>query len=178
MSVIGPLKRLRLLVVELPQQLRLAYCLARDPRTPAPLKAGLLGSLTLILNPAVDLPAWIPVLGQMDAITLTVLAVRTFNSQAPAALREEIEADIRARRSRFDLDLRQGRAAAGRLALLLPSLRGAPRPNRHRLPGPEHPAEPAPWYRSPASAGGPTAEAEGEAGIAGPLPPASEEHST
>ncbi|MGA7362429.1 MAG: hypothetical protein WBZ07_05705, partial [Candidatus Dormiibacterota bacterium] len=116
MPAINRLKRLRLLILELPQQLRLAYCLARDPRTPAPLKAALAGSLALILNPAIDLPAWVPVIGQMDAIALTVLAVRTFNAQAPRELRESIEADIRAGRSRFDLDLRHGVTAAGRLA--------------------------------------------------------------
>ena len=117
MAVINRLKRLRLLILELPQQLRLAYCLARDPRTPAPLKAALAGSLALILNPAIDLPAWVPVVGQMDVVALSVLAVRTFNSQAPRELRESIEADIRAKQSRFDLDLQQGVAAAGRVAL-------------------------------------------------------------
>lgn len=46
----------------------------------------------MILNPAIDLPAWIPVAGLMDAIALTVLTVRTFNAQAPCELRDEIEA--------------------------------------------------------------------------------------
>jgi uncharacterized membrane protein YkvA (DUF1232 family) len=166
-----------LLILELPQQLRLAYCLARDPRTPAPLKAALLGSLAVILNPAIDLPAWIPVVGQMDAIALTVLAVRTFNGQVPRSLREEIEAEIRAGQSRFDLDLRQGQVAAGRLALLLRTLPGSPGRRVRSLPAVRRPAEPAPWYRSPASAGGRTAEAEAEAESAGPVPPVNEEHS-
>ncbi|MHB8312892.1 MAG: hypothetical protein ACYDD0_06275, partial [Candidatus Dormibacteria bacterium] len=68
------LKRLRSLVLELPQQLRLAYCLVRDPRTPAAPKAALGAALAVILNPMVDIPMWVPVLGQMDAISLTVLA--------------------------------------------------------------------------------------------------------
>jgi uncharacterized membrane protein YkvA (DUF1232 family) len=173
----GRLKRLRLLIWELPQQLRLAYCLARDPRTPAPLKAALAGSLAIILNPVVDLPAWVPVVGQMDAIALTVLAVRTFNSQAPRALREEIEAEIRAGRSRFDLDLRQGQVAAGRLAQLVRKLPGRPGRRAPALPAAPWAAEPAPWYRSPASAGGRTIEAGTEAEPDGPLPRANEEHS-
>jgi len=172
------LKRLRLLIWELPQQLRLAYCLARDPRTPAPLKAALVGSLALILNPAIDLPAWVPVVGQMDAIALTVLAVRTFNAQAPRELRESIEADIGAGRSRFDLDLKQGVVAAGRLAVLARATPGLARRRPRRLPAGRRPTEAAPWYRSPSSAGGRTVEAGDEAGPDGPLPTPSEEHLT
>jgi uncharacterized membrane protein YkvA (DUF1232 family) len=178
MAAINRLKRLRLLILELPQQLRLAYCLARDPRTPAPLKAALAGSLALILNPAIDLPAWVPVVGQMDVVALTVLAVRTFNSQAPRELRESIEADIRARQSRFDLDLQQGVAAAGRVALLARAVPGLSRVRRRPLPAVRRRGEAAPWYRSPASAGGRTVEAVAEAGSDGPLPTASEEHSS
>ncbi|HVC38865.1 MAG TPA: hypothetical protein VNH20_02670 [Candidatus Dormibacteraeota bacterium] len=177
MSTIHRLKLLRLLIVELPQQLRLAYCLARDPRTPAPLKAALAGSLALILNPAIDLPAWIPVVGQMDAIALTVLAVRAFNSQAPRGLREEIEADIRARRSRFDEDLRRGTLAAGRLALLARTGPALARRQARPLAAARPPVEPAPWYRSQESAGGSPAAAGGEAGSDLPLPPASKEQS-
>jgi uncharacterized membrane protein YkvA (DUF1232 family) len=171
------LKRLRLLILELPQQLRLAYCLARDPRTPVPLKAALVGTLAVILNPAIDLPAWIPVVGQMDAIALTVLAVRAFNAQAPRQLREEIEAEIRVGHSRFDLDLKHGTGAASRLALIAKAVPGLSR--RRERPGtaPRRPTEAPPWYRSPASAGGRTDAPGGEAGSDGPLPTASKEHS-
>jgi uncharacterized membrane protein YkvA (DUF1232 family) len=166
-----------MLIWELPQQLRLAYCLARDPRTPAPLKASLVGALAIILNPAIDLPAWIPVVGQMDAIALTVLTVRTFNSQAPRELREEIEAQISAGQSRFDLDLKMGAEGARRLTRLVRRLPGG-RPRRG-LPEPpvERPAEVAAWYRSPALPGGPTNGAGGEAGPVGPAPTATEEQS-
>ncbi|MGH7639365.1 MAG: YkvA family protein [Candidatus Dormibacteria bacterium] len=131
-------------------QLRLAYCLARDPRTPAPLKAALAGSLALILNPAIDLPAWVPVLGQMDAIALTLLALRTFNGQAPAELRSQIEAEIRAGESRFDLDLRRGTGAAGRLGMVAARL---PRPgrDRSRTVAEKDPEAAPPWYRSPSA---------------------------
>jgi len=131
----------------------------------------------VILNPAIDLPGWIPVVGQMDVIALTVLAVRTFNAQAPRELREEIESDIRAGKSRFDLDLRQGAGAAARLALLARTVPGRARGRARPLPSVRRPAEPAPWYGSPASAGGRTGAADGEAGSDGPLPPAIKEQS-
>ncbi|MGH7666717.1 MAG: YkvA family protein [Candidatus Dormibacteria bacterium] len=178
MPAMNRLKRLRLLIVELPMQLRLAYCLARDPRTPAPLKAALAGALGLILNPAIDLPAWIPVVGQMDAIALTVLTVRTFNAQAPAALRSEIEAQIRAGQSQFDVDLGRGVGAAGRLARLVRSVpQRAGRRGRHAAPRPL-PAHPPAWYRSPSSAGEPSDARPVPGGSPDPLPEANEEHST
>lgn len=140
------LKRLRSLFVELPQQLRLAYCLARDPRTPAAPKTALGAALAVILNPLVDIPIWIPVLGQMDTLGLALLAVRTFNSQVPAELRAEVEGEIRRRESVFDRDLAQGVGAAQRLARTVTAL------GRLRRSGsaPEAPPPPASWYRSPA----------------------------
>ncbi|MGA8207000.1 MAG: hypothetical protein WB801_08935 [Candidatus Dormiibacterota bacterium] len=164
-----------MLIWELPLQLRLAYCLARDPRTPAPLKASLVGALAIILNPAIDLPAWIPVIGQMDAIALTVLTVRTFNSQAPRELREEIEAQIRAGQSRFDLDLKMGAQGARRLTNLARLLPGGRSPRRLSQAPTERPSEVAAWYRSPALAERPTDGAGGEAGPVGPAPTATEE---
>ncbi|MGC1909189.1 MAG: hypothetical protein WA809_06265, partial [Candidatus Dormiibacterota bacterium] len=49
---------------------------------------------------------------------------------------------------------------------------------RSALPAVRRPSEAAPWYRSPASAGGRTGEAGGEAGSDGPLPSTSKEHSS
>ena len=167
------LKRLRTLVLELPQQLRLAYCLARDPRTPAPLKAALGASLALILNPAIDQPAWVPVVGQMDTIALTLTVIRTFNAQAPRELRKEIEAQIKAGESRLDLDLRLGTQAAVGLTARIRSLTA----QRRAKPGPEPPSAPPPWYRSPAPAGGQASQPAGEPGSTGAPPQVSEEHS-
>lgn len=140
------IKRVRSLVVDLPRQLRLAYCLARDPRTPTATKAALGGALAVILNPLVDVPMWVPVLGQLDTLGLALLAVRTFNSQVPAELREEVERQIRRRESVLDQDLARGVVAAQRLARATTAL-------RRRRPGPDGPpAPPAAWYRSPAGA--------------------------
>ncbi len=140
------LKRIRSLLLELPQQLRLAYCLARDPRTPAASKAALGGALAVILNPLVDLPMWIPVVGQMDTVGLALLAVRTFNLQVDPEIRAEVEQQISLRQSVFDRDLAQGAAAARRLARLLKRAPGA-----EELP-PAPPPAPA-WYRSGSGVG-------------------------
>lgn len=138
-----------MLLLELPQQLRLAYCLARDPRTPAPLKASLGGALAIILNPALDIPAWVPVLGQLDTISLTLVALRTFNRQAPRELRQELEAQIKAGDSQLDRDLRQGTKAALRLASRIRHLG----PPGGPAAGAAATGRVAAWYRSPAALG-------------------------
>jgi len=130
----------------------------------------------VILNPMVDLPAWIPVVGQMDVIALTVVTVRTFNSQAPKELRAEIEAEIRAGQSRFDLDLRHGATGAQRLVELLRRLPQLTRNKGQDQPPRPLPSQPAAWYRSPASAGGRTGELGAETEPEWRPSPATEEH--
>lgn len=113
--MLGPVRRLKRLVVDLPRNAKLAYCLAFDPRVPARNKAALGVAVAAIVTPVVDIPLWIPVLGEMDAIALGVLATQLFISAAPQDVVREQEALISAQRSRFDEDLQQGR----RLAMLL-----------------------------------------------------------
>ena len=100
------------LLVDLPRSLRLAYCLMRDPRVPAYIKAAFAGSLVLIATPVVNLPERIPVVGQLDVIALTALSVRLFVAACPRYVVEEQEALILERRSRFDVDLRRGERIA------------------------------------------------------------------
>jgi uncharacterized membrane protein YkvA (DUF1232 family) len=100
------------LLVDLPRKLRLAYCLMRDPRVPAYVKAAFAGALVLIATPMVDLPAAIPVVGELDVIALTALAVRLFISACPRYVVEEQERLIVERRSRFDEDVRRGERIA------------------------------------------------------------------
>jgi uncharacterized membrane protein YkvA (DUF1232 family) len=112
------MKRLRgvkLLLVDLPLQLRLAYCLFRDPRVPAYVKIAFGAALGVIATPIVDLPASLPIIGELDVLALTVLAVRLFIAACPRYLVEEQERLIQERRSRFDDDVRSGE----RIALLL-----------------------------------------------------------
>jgi uncharacterized membrane protein YkvA (DUF1232 family) len=112
------MKRVRgvkLLLIDLPLQLRLAYCLFREPRVPAYVKIAFATALGVIATPIVDLPASLPIVGELDVLALTVLAVRLFIAACPRYLVEEQERLIQERRSRFDEDVRRGE----RVALML-----------------------------------------------------------
>src|SRR5437879_1154823 len=100
------------LVFDLPRQLRLAYCLFRDDRVPAYLKAAFVGALGVIALPIVDIPAAIPFVGELDVLALTLLAVRLFIAACPRYVVEEQERLITQRHSRFDEDVRRGERVA------------------------------------------------------------------
>jgi uncharacterized membrane protein YkvA (DUF1232 family) len=100
------------LVRDLPQQLRLAYCLFRDPRVPLAAKAGVAAALGLILTPVIDIPEDVPLLGELDVVALTLLTLRLFIVISPPEVVAEQEQLIIEQRSRFDEDLQAG----GRLA--------------------------------------------------------------
>jgi uncharacterized membrane protein YkvA (DUF1232 family) len=123
------LSRARTILLQVPQQGKLAYCLLRDPRVPVPPKVALLGALGLIASP-IDFPAWIPVVGDFDMLALGILAVKVFVDACPAELVEEHKAGLKAGDSRFDRDLRRvlgiGVGAARQVGTWI-SGRGAPR---------------------------------------------------
>jgi uncharacterized membrane protein YkvA (DUF1232 family) len=110
--------RAKELLVDVPRHGKLAYCLLRDDRVPAAPKAALLAALGVIVSP-LDIPAWIPVLGEFDMLALGILAVETFIAACPEEVREEHQAAIKARESTFDRDWRDttgaARYAAGRI---------------------------------------------------------------
>jgi uncharacterized membrane protein YkvA (DUF1232 family) len=97
--------RARSLIFEVPRYGKLAYCLLRDERVPKAPKAALLTSLGLIASP-LDLPAWIPIVGEFDVLALGVLAVRVFVESCPEELVREHEAALATGTSAFDRDLR------------------------------------------------------------------------
>jgi len=101
------LSHVRTLVGEVPAHAKLAYCLVRDGRVPAAPKAVLLGALGLIVSP-IDLPAWIPVVGELDMLALGILAVKTFIEACPDDVVAEHRAAIRSRTSTWDQDRRAG----------------------------------------------------------------------
>ena len=72
-------------------------------------KLALAAALALILNPVVDIPLRIPVFGEMDAVALTVLAVRMFVEKSPKDVVAEHQERIALGTSTFDQDLRYGR---------------------------------------------------------------------
>ena len=113
------LSRAKEVLIEVPRHGKLAYCLLRDPRVPAAPKAAVLGALALIVSP-IDFPAWVPVLGELDVLALSVLAVKTFIEACPEEVRREHEEALKAGDSVFDRDFRDTVSAAregtGRLA--------------------------------------------------------------
>lgn len=99
------LTRVLRLTLEGPRLGKLAYCLLRDGRVPSAPKAALAGGLGLIISP-IDIPAWIPVVGDLDMIALSVLALRLFVDACPEEIVDEHRKAIRAHTSVFDSDLR------------------------------------------------------------------------
>jgi len=99
---------LRRIARELPRYGKLTYCLYRDPRVPRRNKAVLAAALVGIFNPLIDLPLWVPVIGEMDALALTILAVKVFVEKAPPEVVAEHQQRIALGTSIFDQDLREG----------------------------------------------------------------------
>jgi uncharacterized membrane protein YkvA (DUF1232 family) len=91
-------------VIEVPKHGKLAYCLLRDERVPRAPKAVLLAALAVIVSP-LDLPAWVPLVGEFDMLALAILAVQTFIEACPEEIRREHEAALAANQSTFDRDL-------------------------------------------------------------------------
>ncbi|MGH7764538.1 MAG: YkvA family protein [Candidatus Dormibacteraceae bacterium] len=112
------ISRAKEILVDVPRHGKLAYCLLRDERVPGGPKAVLLGALALIVSP-IDLPAWIPVVGELDMLALAVLAVETFIEACPEDIRREHEEALQAKQSLWDRDVRDtvvvARHGTGRL---------------------------------------------------------------
>jgi uncharacterized membrane protein YkvA (DUF1232 family) len=113
------LNRLRFfkrLAVDLPRQVRLAYCLMRDPRVPVRTKVAFGAGIGVIVTPFIDLPAAIPVVGELDMLALSLLALRLFIAASPDDIVADIEQQILEGRSVFDEDLRNGERIATMVA--------------------------------------------------------------
>jgi uncharacterized membrane protein YkvA (DUF1232 family) len=124
------LTRVRTLLLDVPRNAKIAYCLLRDDRVPGAPKAVLLGALGLIVSP-VDVPAWIPVIGELDMLALGVLAVKVFVEACPEELVREHRAALKRGDSIFDQDVRwllaAARRQAGEAVRGILSRRGGPR---------------------------------------------------
>ena len=103
------LRLLRRIARELPRYGKLTYCLYRDSRVPQRNKLALAAAMALILNPVVDVPLRLPIFGEMDAVALTVLAIRVFVEKAPKDVVAEHQEQIALGTSLFDQDLRNSR---------------------------------------------------------------------
>lgn len=96
------------LFTDLPRQVRLAYCLFYDARIPVVNKAIFAGGMGLILTPFIDVPEFIPVVGELDVLALTLVALKLFIATAPPEVIADHEQLILERRSRFDEDVLKG----------------------------------------------------------------------
>ena len=105
------LSRAKQLLVDVPRHGKLAYCLLRDERVPGAPKAMLLGALGVIVSP-IDLPAWIPVVGELDMVALGILAVETFVEACPEDIRREHLAALETKSSIWDRDVRDTMSVA------------------------------------------------------------------
>ena len=113
------LNRLRFfkrLAVDLPRQMRLAYCLMRDARVPVRTRLAFGAGIAVIVTPFIDLPAAIPVVGELDMLALSLLALRLFIAACPDDVVADIEQQILEGRSVFDEDLRGGERIATMIA--------------------------------------------------------------
>lgn len=96
--------RVRALLFDVPRTAKLAYCLLRDERVPTGPKLAVGAALGLIVSP-LDLPGWIPVIGDLDILALGVLAVRVFVESCSEELVEEHRRLLSEGQSVFDRDL-------------------------------------------------------------------------
>ena len=105
------LSRAKTVLVDVPKNGKLAYCLLRDERIPAAPKAALLVALGVIISP-LRFPRWVPVLGDFDLLALAILAVATFIEACPEEIRLEHQAALQEKRSVWDRDVRDTVGAA------------------------------------------------------------------
>jgi uncharacterized membrane protein YkvA (DUF1232 family) len=101
------------LMLQLPTYARLVWGLARDSRTPLGLKLLLGGALTYVVTPVDLIPDVIPILGHADDLTVLLLVLDLFISNAPTAVREEHMARARTGESTLDEDLAELRLLLG-----------------------------------------------------------------
>jgi uncharacterized membrane protein YkvA (DUF1232 family) len=106
-----PLARARAFLFEVPRVGKLAYCLMRDRRVPLGPKVATGVAVGLIVSP-VDVPAWVPVIGDLDVLALGVLAVKVFVDACPEQVVEEHRGALERGESIFDRDLRLALALA------------------------------------------------------------------
>jgi uncharacterized membrane protein YkvA (DUF1232 family) len=105
------LARARALLFEVPRTGKLAYCLMRDRRVPRGPKIAVGTALGLIVSP-LDVPGWVPVIGDLDVLALGVLAVKVFVDACPEPVVEQHRAELERGESIFDHDLRVAFALA------------------------------------------------------------------
>jgi uncharacterized membrane protein YkvA (DUF1232 family) len=114
--MLSRLRFVKRLAFDLPRQARLAYCLMRDPRVPRRTKLAFGAALGVIVTPFIDIPASIPLVGEIDMLALSMLALRLFIVACPDDVVSDVQQQILEGRSVFDEDLRNGERIATAIA--------------------------------------------------------------
>jgi uncharacterized membrane protein YkvA (DUF1232 family) len=114
--MLNRLRFLKRLAVDVPRQARLAYCLVRDERVSRRTKLAFGAGIGVIVTPFIDLPAAIPVIGEIDMLALSLLAMRLFIAACPDGAVADVQQQILEGRSVFDEDLRNGERFATMIA--------------------------------------------------------------
>jgi uncharacterized membrane protein YkvA (DUF1232 family) len=105
--------RMARLIWKLPMYARVIWGLVRDPRTPLPLKGLLAAALAYLVMPFDLIPDAIPILGQADDLTVLMLVLDLFISNAPAEVRKDHLERARNGTSDLDKDLARLRSLMG-----------------------------------------------------------------
>ncbi len=92
LRTLSPLARVQLLM-RLPSLSRLSLRLFRDPRVPLAAKASALGVIALVVSP-IDVPGWIPVIGQVGDAVVIVNVLDIFIKAAPRHVVQEHIRDL------------------------------------------------------------------------------------
>ena len=100
-------------MLQFPTYARLVWGLARDVRTPVGLKILLGAAITYVVTPVDLIPDVVPILGHADDLTVLLLVLDVFISNAPAAVREEHLARAKTGTATLDEDLAQLRSLLG-----------------------------------------------------------------
>ena len=100
-------------MLQFPTYARLVWGLARDVRTPVGLKILLGAAITYVVTPLDLIPDIVPILGHADDLTVLLLVLDVFISNAPAAVREEHLARAKTGTATLDEDLAQLRSLLG-----------------------------------------------------------------
>jgi len=105
--------RLARLIWKLPMYVRVVWGLLRDPRTPLPLKGLLAAALVYLAVPLDLIPDAIPILGQADDLTVLMLVLDLFISNAPPEVRRDHVERAHSGAADLDRDLARLRSVLG-----------------------------------------------------------------
>jgi uncharacterized membrane protein YkvA (DUF1232 family) len=89
--------KIAMLVLRLRNELRFAWALLRDPRSPLAAKAAVVAAAVYVISPFDLIPDWIPVLGWLDDALISALLLKLAAHLLPQPLRDALRAEVERR---------------------------------------------------------------------------------